>query len=263
MQYMVNYNKEWDNMFSCFVEKIELTSKKSKDLMYLSACKVPKSSQIEASIIPFFDAGELEFIKNIKYDKKRYDFILSRLSAKLAVSKWDPGQCINKIQISNGYFSQPLIKCNNLSNNSLSITHCDDIGITVTFPSDYLVGIDIEKVQDRVLRALKNQLTNRETELLLENFSNRIHAATIFWTAKEALSKALRIGFTSALGTFEIESIIHDKNLFICRFKHFPQFCAYCVSIAEYIFTIVIPVNIQPIPINNALYHALLKLINH
>lgn len=243
-----------------FIKHFNLSNANQNASLYIAACNIPKHEEYSSNLSQYFSLDDMNEINQFTFQNKKHNFYLSRTSSKLAASQWNPTLSLKEIQISNGYFSQPYIRCNQIQNVSISITHCDDIAITASYPEEFLIGIDLEVISEQVLRVITPHLTQNELSLLTKSSFSQKYLATILWTAKEALSKTLRIGFTSELNLFEIASMTYHSNHYISQFHNFPQFQAYSLLIAPYVLTIVLPFKIEPLPSFDELVPLLMKL---
>ena len=66
-------------------------------------------------------------------------------------------------------------------------------------------------------------------------------AATVVWTAKEALSKALRCGMTCPYELLEICGLEQRDGFFLGRFKNFGQYQFQSWQRGNTVVTIVLP----------------------
>lgn len=190
----------------------------------------------------YFSPKELSLIKKPLMSPKNSNFIASRVSAKLAISSAIDCSPLG-VQIKSGSFSQPIATYIGRPGISISITHSRYIGISAAFGQDYQFGIDFERIQKRLLD-LQN-FSDTEVSLINNSSISPEIAATIFWTAKEALSKTLLVGFTVDISIFQIKLLKETSNFFITEFVHFPRLKARSIIIGEYIFTYVMPDNLE------------------
>jgi 4'-phosphopantetheinyl transferase EntD len=76
----------------------------------------------------------------------------------------------------------------------ITLSHCENEAIA--FNKDIMLGIDIEKINRERQDVLEKVTTNREKILNEKINLPYITFMTLIWTAKEALSKAIKTGFT-------------------------------------------------------------------
>lgn len=110
-------------------------------------------------------------------------------------------------------------------NFGVSVSHSGEYAAAVAFPADVSCGIDIEMVNPSKIDALRRPI------LPGEPFNQRDledpEILTVAWCLKEALSKALRCGFTESFEHFRIKDLQRqdaDDGRYIARYEHFPQY---------------------------------------
>lgn len=186
---------------------------------------------------------EINEFNRMRYEKRKRDFLMGRYCAKFALKEIVHDISIPDICIHNGFFKQPIIEYSININCDVSISHCECYGISIAFPNELMVGIDVEMIRERSMNTIKSQLTQTEKKQI-DLFQNT-QLYTVMWTIKEALSKALKIGFTVPLNIYEIDKIRYDGLLYNCTFVNFPQFQAVAYIIKCYVVTIVYPANLK------------------
>lgn len=186
------------------------------------------------------DESEEFFLNKIKYTHRKETFLLGRFAAKMSANLLLKNKDITNISIDYGVFNYPVIQTNTISNYDLSISHCENIGVSIVFENKILLGIDIEKIKDLFLEDCNVFFTEKEKDLIKTN-NNRIVISTMIWTAKEALSKAIKTGLNVSFSILEVNCVTKIKNGYISNFSCFPQFKAVSIITKKYVFTIVIP----------------------
>ncbi len=169
-----------------------------------------------------------------QYAKRKNSFLLGRISAKKAVSFYTG---INPISfyIKNGIFNQPELFDLGHSSSGISISHTDELGFSAAFDTCCSLGVDIEQITDPAAGYIYNYLTENE-----KNISYSFHPV-ILWAAKEALSKALKVGLTSEFTIYEIKSIQPQPKYLIINYTNFPQYKCLAIPIGNYVLSISIP----------------------
>lgn len=186
---------------------------------------------------------EYDYYQSLKFEKRQKSYLLGRISAKQAVMKLSAGQSDPKsFYIDSGVFQFPVVKNNN-QNIQVSISHCDDYGISLAFPEDHPMGVDMEYIDKSKADVIDLTLTEKEKELIKSSFNHTYEGNTIFWTVKEALSKIIKTGFTTDPKIFEIKSTAINEDFIVCEFEHFFQYKSISYSLQDYVITIVLPKN--------------------
>ena len=122
----------------------------------------------------FYDCDNIDQLNSFKLDKRKKEFICSRISLTKLFSK-----CIN---IEYDEFRKPYIKG---SSWEISISHSGEY-IAVA-RSNYKLGIDIEKITEKLNRT-KHKFSS-EKELSNINNENNLLTLGIHWSAKESVYK--------------------------------------------------------------------------
>lgn len=188
----------------------------------------------------YLNPDELIEFDNIKADKVKHNFCIGRYCAKKSISLISSEQNLSKIEIEHGVFGFPIV--NNSKNLQVSIAHTDDSAVAISFNEKIPMGIDIEIINQEQIEVIETQLTQSEIDLCKELEYPNGNIYHQLWTSKEALSKAIKTGFTIPMFFFEINSIQVDNKIMIIKFKYFQEFKAISQNINDnYIVSIVLP----------------------
>lgn len=148
----------------------------------------------------YLSDGEIDYYRRLNEDKKD-DWLAGRFSIKKLIrlyylKNFQTEIDLQKIKIISKKLQKPTFQIPIKKNHqiSISISHCDGyaFGAISDIAKGGLVGVDIERIRDFKIGALKNFLTQRE---FLE-VRKQPKLATLFWSAKEAYLKALGYGLT-------------------------------------------------------------------
>lgn len=181
---------------------------------------------------------ELQFYnKSCKTNKRKDEFYWGRIAMKMTLLSEKKRDLFQRLSIKKGIFNQPVVENNNID---FSISHCSNIVVATCFPKSYLVGIDIEKIKYDNLCYIENFYPKNKVPYGIKEEI----ACTISWTAAEAISKALKIGFTANPQIFCIKNISIKNDIFFIDFVNFPNFKGFSFKLDEYIFSIIVPKNV-------------------
>lgn len=86
-------------------------------------------------------------------------------------------------------------------------SHVDQLAVAIAFPERHPMGIDVEIVFPSNTDFLSSQFEKSELNLLSYLPLQKQEGLTLLWSAKEALSKVLKTGFTVPLKVFSIEKV--------------------------------------------------------
>lgn len=227
-------------MIDFYEENIELTEKDRKYSVCLTVMNTNNANDLLNAANQYLSTEEMQLFNTMKMNKRKYDFLLGRVCAKLSIAHLKKIDNPQKINIGNGYYRQPFIKNSGIINCQLSITHNEIAGAAIAFPEEIPMGIDLEIINSTKWGTLISQLTEHEKrEVIL--YQNDIRILTVLWTAKEAVSKLLKIGFTSPISIFEVDKINLYNQSINCSFVNFPQIQTVSACLDEYVITLALP----------------------
>lgn len=194
----------------------------------------------------FLHSQELSVLESFPSEKRKHSYLLGRYAAKQALTHYDRSISPSDILIKPGAFQQPVVYSPLQEKNQVSLSHCDQWAVALTFPDTHPMGVDLEVSDPRYNSAIETQLTLQEKNIL-QSIKPRSFEKSymIFWTIKEALSKALRIGFTSPLEIYQIEKIQTQGDHWVSEFKYFSQYQGYSFSLGTLICSLVYPKNLN------------------
>ena len=186
----------------------------------------------EKEIIKCLGTEYLEIIKR-KNKKRQKEYFTTRLMVNELIG------AESKIRVENGILGNPIMIGDSMSR-QISISHSKSYAAVLIGAKDMTVGIDIEDIIGKDREELDVALT--ENEYLFEReFMDRECFKVTLWTAKEALSKFLRIGMTADWRIFEIANVVKNQDGHVISFKFFPDLKAYSVQINGAVYSIVCP----------------------
>ena len=111
-----------------------------------------------------------------------------------------------------------------------------DDRFAVAVGADHPIGVDVEKISDRVLTARRIYLNSAEQELVDDSPMGAVQAALRCWTVKEAAAKALDIPLAKAFSRVQLESLGPVSCLANLDGRHTE---ARCIQVGEHLFTLV------------------------
>ncbi|UPK72544.1 4'-phosphopantetheinyl transferase family protein [Chitinophaga filiformis] len=189
---------------------------------------------------------ERSYYETLKFDKRRESYLLGRISAKKAIGALSSFEDLGKIAIEAGVFQFPVVKYAVTHNLQVCITHCDGLGIALSYPEVHPLGIDLERADKAGTGAIREQLTARELALADTLPLPADVAFTMLWTMKEALSKILRTGLTMDLKLLEIRSLEKEGDVYTGHFSHLIQYKAISCHAGAHVCSVVVPGKTSP-----------------
>ena len=192
-------------------------------------------------IVKFLHPKELEYYFHLEFERRVKSYLTGRYVAKRAVSFLVGEDSLERICIEQGIFHHPVVNVPNTTNVQVSITHCDDLAAAIAFSEELPMGIDIERISADRNKVLETQMTLKESSLLssLPYFYETI--LTLFWTAKEALSKILKTGLTTSFHIYEISQVEARDGVVYSLFENFPQYRTASFILGDYVCSITYP----------------------
>ena len=184
----------------------------------------------------FLHEEEKKHYKSLKYDHQKLNYLLGRRAAKMALGELLTGVNAEDVFIDRGVFGFPLVTVQNIQ---VSISHCDNRAIALAFSEGHPLGIDLEKVDDGKMEAMKLAMT--APELKRVNDFPFAQYCTMVWTIKEGLSKVLKTGLTLNFALIELEVFEKKGRFYVSTFKHFGQYKAVSYCFGEYVCSVVLP----------------------
>lgn len=242
--FIMNANFLLKDVCNTYTDYSSIKSAKSNCRIFFNYSKVIDFDKM-ISMEKFLHEDEYEYFKTLKYKRRINSFLLGRYSAKRAISALAGEENLKKILIKNGVFNQPVVICETGSNIQVSLTHCDDFAVAVAFNDMLILGIDIEKTNQRINAGVEAELTQYEKELAYSvSYSYEIFLLMI-WTMKEALSKVLKTGLTIPLNILEVKNIERQDGYFVSTYTNFFQYKAITFIVEDYVYSLTYPKSIE------------------
>jgi 4'-phosphopantetheinyl transferase len=166
--------------------------------------------------------SELERFNSIGSEKIKIQFACGRMAAKTALAIFENVARSNvDVDIANDGNGKPIV-----SNSAyeVSISHSGEWSVGLAFPKEFAFGVDVEQMRENRLNALK--YINHESEPI----PNNLQSLTVAWTMKEALSKALGLGFNLPFQELAIANFWGKDCIFECEFTKHKAFRGLAIS---------------------------------
>ncbi|HMA99559.1 MAG TPA: 4'-phosphopantetheinyl transferase superfamily protein [Spirochaetota bacterium] len=193
------------------------------------------------SLDKYLHNQEKKQLQGLKAPARQRSFILGRYAVKLALKKLAFKGHLKQIKVINGVFGQPVIHCKTLCNMQTAISHSDHTAAAVVFPEEHPVNVDVEFIRASAQKTLNNCITDWEKKAVKETELKELNGLFCLWSAKESLSKMLKIGMTSPFRIFEIKEIKTLAHGMLIFYRHFGQYKTISWQHNNYIFSLTIP----------------------
>ncbi|MFD0047793.1 4'-phosphopantetheinyl transferase family protein [Actinomycetes bacterium NPDC127524] len=165
---------------------------------------------------------ELELYGKMMNENRKREFLVGRYAIKKNLEENFPslGLQFNQVTVEYGTFRYPIIKDKCIE---VGLSHSKNYAFSIIYSKDEVVGVDIETIGTS--KVIEKLLTVQERGLISENTSLS-KFAYIFFSCKEALGKALKIGLLADYSIYEIKNVTLmasvSQELYQVHFKNFP-----------------------------------------
>lgn len=215
--------------------------KREKGILKASVVFLQEEWSILSNKLDDLHPEENKVLQSYTHIRRKLSYVLGRIAAKKAIQQLSDYPFLQHIWIDNGVFLFPIVRCAALENIQVSISHCDNIGVSIAFPESHPMGIDIEKMEISRLEVFSSQLTALEKLLLIEKTKNDIHGFTSLFGIKEALSKVIKTGMMIDFKLLEIDRLEILEHTLMASFKHFSQYKGFAFTSGQYVVSVVLP----------------------
>lgn len=186
---------------------------------------------------------ELKFVHSLRFERRVRSYLAGRYAAKKAISLYAGDSELNRIWIDQGIFSQPVVA--GPCRVQVSITHCEEVAAAVAFTEKLPMGIDIEQIRSDRLDVLESQATLREMDMVRSLPYPKESLLALLWSAKEALSKALRTGLTAPFRIYELNRLESRDGFWVSAFENFFQYETVSVFFHSYVCSVTYPKGVK------------------
>jgi len=220
---------------------LDLESETGRSQVAVAATSAEIFSVLDHAHETLLHPNEVTYYRSLGFQKRKKDFLIGRFAAKRALGHFLAGCDYSRIDISPGVFQQPIVWSPFCDRVSVSISHSNGIALALAHSDGHPMGIDAEAIIPSRIDVLASEMTEREKELLDADRAERLDCYTHAWTAKEALSKALRCGLACRFEILEISSLKKAGPAREGRFTNFVQYKFFCWEIDRFSISIVVP----------------------
>lgn len=183
---------------------------------------------------------------NICNESRRKEFLYGRYAIKKNLADQSDsfkGE-LSGITVEYGSLRFPMIKDQPVE---VGLSHSKRYVLSVIFSKDNIVGIDMETIRLDV--PIEEMLTASEKQLM-SGYESPARFAYMFFSCKEALGKAFKMGLLADYAIYEISAIRPESmfgvEVFRVQFKHFPFLVGYSFMKSEQeICSLVVPQKIE------------------
>ena len=156
-------------------------------------------------------------------ERRRREFVLGRLAAKTALAVWHDHAALGAFAIVPGAFEQPVVLGNSAAD--VTLAHATGAAVAVAHERGHPVGVDLETIDPQRLGAVRSEVAAAELPPRRGAATDETVGLFLIWSAKEALSKALRCGLTCPFALLAVaDPRLDDAGVCAGTFAHFGQY---------------------------------------
>ncbi|MDR2268239.1 MAG: 4'-phosphopantetheinyl transferase superfamily protein [Holosporaceae bacterium] len=194
---------------------------------------VNSTEEISACVVSLADRDYLDSIAEQILDREeminflarknygRINYIVGRLSAKIAAHTFLNAKTLRDISISNGLQGNPLLSDKNYD---VTIAHSKRSGISICHRRKIIVGVDMEYVDHFKNKKIINSAFFERNSV---HFEASLRGKCTLWTILEAMAKYLKIGLSKNIDMFDIAlTKMMESNVVMSKLKYFPSIIA-------------------------------------
>lgn len=179
-------------------------------------------------------------------ERRRMGYLVGRYATKRAAGRYLGTEALEEVEVANGVFQQPIVRFPAWDIPQVTLCHTEHLALAVAHQPDHILGIDAEPLDPTRAHVLRPILSGAERAHLGGLALSELNALFLLWTAKEALSKALRCGLTAPLGVLETDSMAWTGSGDLrCTFTFFPQYQGRCALVRGHAVALVLPKETQ------------------
>lgn len=183
---------------------------------------------------------EARYAATLKFAKRRREFLLGRYAAKSALREWcEQGvERLGAFDIVAGAFQQPIVHGPTGRPVTVSLAHSGELAVALAHEQGHPMGVDLERHDPARVEVVRTQVATSELPADLGPLSESA-AYFLLWSAKEALSKALRCGLTCPFEVLAAKEVrIDATGLCTGTFANFGQYQFFGWMLGDYTFAV-------------------------
>ena len=189
-------------------------------------------------------ANEKKYLCGPLHERRKRDYLAGRYAAKLTVARFLNESDLCSIEIRQGVFHQPIVRHASCETPEVTISHCKDLAVAISYPAGHYMGVDVECVDVTKKDLYISQMTKKEMAMDSCLAVPIDLVPNIIWTIKEAISKTIKVGFTTSSSMLEISTLKRlPDGSFVALFKNLAQYKCHAWVIRKWILSIALPKN--------------------
>lgn len=200
---------------------------------------------LEAAHRHGLSAAERQRLEALTNPKRRVEFLYGRVAAKAAIGRLHPQFGAADWSVTPGLFRQPLV--HGPEPVEVSIAHTRDCATALAFSAELLAGVDMERLRPDSQHVIKSQMTACEMQTLAASSLPEPMQLTLAWSAKEALSKALRLGLLLPFRELGLKRVDYraEWDVWLITFQLAPPLVVYAWLQGDEALTLALPQRLE------------------
>ena len=231
------------NMISALTSIVRFSSANEELGAGLAVFPSLTEEELDRNVSLFLHPDEIRSGLSFASDIRRRSFLQGRIAVKMAMKTIFPDIISSETASGNSSLGEPFLKSLAMPY-GISLAHSETWNAGLCFPFSVPMGIDIETISQKNGPVISSVLSNHEKELCKQE-PDPLWFLHLLWTVKEALGKAIRLGFRAPVEWYETEStqtlIAGNQLLRLCRFKHLSMFTTITLNLPRGILSIAFP----------------------
>ncbi|MDA0752025.1 MAG: 4'-phosphopantetheinyl transferase superfamily protein [Verrucomicrobia bacterium] len=228
-------------------QRIELSYGEDRYVAHLVSLAKPAYDSLKSEQAQWLHPEELAYVKQLGVSEiRKRSYLLGRVAAKSALNQYLGLEKLTDFRILPGILMDPIVYHPMAVPWQVSITHSNTMACSVAFPSKLPMAIDLEDHCPKNAKAIQSKCTHGEMVMIRELGFSAEQAWTVLWTAKEALSKAIRTGLTCPFHLFEVKAVRRfSEEIITGEFQYFDQYQFRTWLVGRHFLSLIFPVGTQ------------------
>lgn len=197
----------------------------------------------------FLHEQELAALARMTVPKRAADYLRGRYACKRAIGALHPHAAPDALHIGAGVFRQPVLRAPNQFGLQVSISHSGELGAALAVEEGHPMALDVEQFDVERAQVIERALSGHERAVAARTGLPAVHALTMLWSMKEALSKVLKCGLTSPFHVLELAAVERAGAQLNGTFRHFTQYQAVAFALEQHACAIVLPRASRGLPV--------------
>lgn len=197
----------------------------------------------------FLHPSEEASLSLLHIERRRRTFLMGRYALKRAAAAWTGLSPSRDLEVVPAILEYPILRAPVADVPDLTLTHTDCAAVCLAVEAGHASGVDLEFINPARLATYERVYTDRERASAAGLGLDAACAAVLHWSLREALSKAVRCGFTVPFDVLELEGLKGLENgLFRTKFRNFGQYGGHAWIRDGHVFAVVHPKKSTPAP---------------